>query len=439
MTDLSSLAPVDLPLDPLGHTAPVDVLFDRLQLGFSVALTTLTPADAPHFCQKLARLGVLKSVPAVDRMLLRDLPVDFHVPGLPKQGRMTISGRLILRPAAGGTLAITNASQLVPNAVRALRSQLKPDLPDQYALGGETNFIGPHNESWSSYLGLQLQNIAHAIDTLVDAVTRAAVEVAGPLPGPLHGRIWLQQGEIFQDRTCQNAEALVQDVANRALRNTGRQTIRLTGDFDRDRFVIRWSEGHRTSAERKIYAKLADLLRIEIKLNSRKAVLALLRRAGAPIPTETDLTGASLTAMLAAVALAAKPLIDDIADDLDQATAFAPLAGVDFMLGFAPLLHLTLPNTRQPGTAGRNTDPDLPDKARRLLERLLNGGRCAAPSSSTPQKLCEALKAMSDGGVLLRINHRPAVYGVTPAFEAVRSALASARRRDDLDDDWAEA
>jgi hypothetical protein len=435
---LSSDTANDSPPNPLlAYAGPADVLFDRVQLGISMGLPMLMPANLRAFCSLLRRVGVIDRARRGDENLRGYLPVNFAVPGLAKDGQMTILGQLALREAEDGSLLIAGQSYLLPDLLRALRSQL--DYPGEPATGGATNVVGPHGSHWHHLLGVELSNLGQGIDALVTAIATAAAAIAGAAPVPLLGRVWVQQCEICRDLEYPDAEAIVHNMAARPLLGAGEQLVRPIRDHIGNRLVVRWDEGHAISPERKVYAKRPDLLRTEVTLSKREAVRALLTRSRVATPPETDLAGASAMAMLAAVAEAAAPLLDGIGAAISELDDVYPRGGTEFVLGLVPLLRLAAPELHPSAAAGRPVDEEMPKEARRMLERLIQSGRCTTTTRNTPEKVLIALKALEAAGILRRLHNRPTVFGVRPEFEAVRQVLAAARRRDDLAEEYPES
>ncbi|PWC29026.1 hypothetical protein [Teichococcus aestuarii] len=421
--------------DPLLSCAPqADVLIDRIQFGLDVALPHLLVDEAEGFCARLYQAGIIKAAPKPGQCLKNKLAVLFVVPDLPEGGEMTITGEIFLSADDAGRLRITNRSRLRPGLLRALRSQLED--PGEPATGGATNLVGAHGDDWTYLLGQELANLRNGIDALVAELA----EAAGLPSAQLRGRLWVQQCEIYRDLPdpVQAAETIVQDLAQRSLMGGAQQTIRSIQDHEGDRLVVRWRPSTHTAPGRKAYAKRADLLRTEIELPDRETVRALLATAPSPMPREDNLSGQTAAAVVAALAEAAVPLLDEMWQTVNELYEVYPRCGTEFLLGLMPLLRLAAPEPRPAGAAGRPTGEATPRQARRALETLLWSGRCATTTRETPEKLRDALVEMERAGLLRRLDNRPTVFGLRPEFEQARQALRAARRRDDRLDEHLE-
>jgi hypothetical protein len=347
---------------------------------------------------------------------------------------MVIGGEIVLRPDQAGRIRITNRSQLRPDLLRALRSQL-PD-PGEPATGGGTNLVGPHGPEWEQLLDSQLSNLSHGIDRLMSVLAEAA-EIP---PEQLLGRLWVQQCEIYRDLSEQfgAAEEIVHDLAKRPLMGGASQTIQPFQEYNGDRLVVRWDQGTASAPIRKVYAKRPELLRTEIQLANREAVRALLETAPAGVPAENSLAGAAAASMVGILAKAAVPLLDDMWRTVDELYEVSPRGGTEFLLGLTPLLRLIAPGERPEGAAGRPTGEETLRQARRALQKLILFGRFEMPTRGTSEKLRETLIQMEQDGLLRKVNNRPSLFAVRPEFEDVRQALRSVRRRDERIDEHLE-
>jgi hypothetical protein len=296
--------------------------------------------------------------------------------------------------------------------------------------------VGAHGPQWQHFLGRELANLSHGIDTFMGALAEA-VEV--PFE-QLRGRLWVQQCEIYRDLPdpSSSAEQIVHDLAQRPLMGGAKQTIRPIHEHDGDRLVVRWQEGAATAPIRKAYAKRPDLLRTEIELRDRASVNALLAKAPSDTPKEDSLSGGTAASVVAVLAQAAVPLLDDMWRTAYELFDVYPRGGTEFLLGLAPLLRLIAPEPRPVGAVGRPVGEATPRQARRALQTLILSGRYETTTRGTSEKLRDTLIQMEQDGLLRRVNNNPTLFALRPEFEEVRRALRSARRRDDRIDEHLE-
>jgi hypothetical protein len=424
----------------LSFPPEADVLVDRIQFGIDI-LMPMPASEGERFCSRLYQLGILPKMPRPGQWQRDSLPVLFVVDDLPDEGTMAMKGDLVLRPEQNERLRVTNRSQLRPGLLRALRSQLRE--PGEAATGGATNLVGAHGPHWQHFLDRELANLGHGIDAFMSALAKAA-EV--PFE-QLRGRLWVQQCEIYRDLpdSFASAEQIVNHLAQRPLMSGAKQTIRPirdgtlpTREHDGDRLVVRWHEDTDTAPIRKAYAKRPELLRTEIELRDRPSVKALLAKVPGGAPKEDTLSGDEAASVVAALAQAAVPLLDDMWRTAYEFYDVYPRGGTEFLLGLVPLLRLIVPDPRSAGAVGRPAGEATPQQARRALETLIMFGRCETTTRGTSERLREALAEMEQNGLLRRANNKPALFAVRPEYEDVRQALRSAPRRDDRIDEHLE-
>jgi hypothetical protein len=430
---VSDLPPSDTDVSLLDLPKGADVLIDRIQFGVDI-LTPVPASGGERFCSRLYSLGIIPKVPRLGSWQTESLSVSFDVLDLPGGGSMTIGGEIILRPDHAGRIRITNRSQLRPDLLRALRSQLAD--PGDPATGGATNLVGPHGPEWGQLFDRELRNLSHGLDRLMSVLA----EAADIPPEQLLGRLWVQQCEIYRDLPEQfgAAEELVHDLANRPLMGGATQTVQPFQEYNGDRLAVRWDQGTASAPIRKVYAKRPDLLRTEIQLANREAVRALLETAPAGAAVEDSLSGAAAAFTVGILAKAAVPLLDDMLEAVRELYDVFPRGGTEFLLGLTPLLRLIAPGLRPKGTVGRPPSDETARQARRALQTLILSGRCEMPTRGTSEKLRETLIQMEQDGLLRRVNNRPSLFAVRPEFEDVRQALRLIRRRDDRIDEHLE-
>ncbi len=409
---------------PAGQAA--DVLLDRVQLGLDVALhTKATPAAAAKFCKALVRAGLLAREPQTGAALDEKLQVGPARVRLPDGASVSLAGQLALVSDRAGQLRVSRSSHLLPDPMRALRSLLPSPLA--VGAGGEDNLAAAYEpDAYRELLPLQLRAVAEAVDAFVAALAKAA----SVSPRLLHGRVWVQQAEFCRDYPYPSeegeegaAEAYVRRLRDRPIRGGRHERGRYFAEQQDNKLTVSWHEGTKTAPERKVYAKLPDLVRVEVSLRRRGAVAALQKRLGAP-RSGSSLSGSAAAAELALLAHGAETLLEEAVAALDEGLVAVPRAGADFLLAFVPLLRLAAPEPREAGAAGRPHRADVQPLARQALERLLAEGKFDMRRVSPSHKVLLALREMQAAGALAVEPRLPRLFAVAPELEAARQALA---------------
>jgi hypothetical protein len=306
----------------------------------------------------------------------------------------------------------------------ALRSQLLD--PGEVATDGADNLVWPWGPEWQHLLGLQLENVAEGLDVFLDVVA-AAARTEREL---LRGSFWVQQCEVCRDFLVPGAEELVHDLSQRGLPGAGSQQIRPAPQQAGNGICVAWHEGHASSPVRKVYPKRRDLLRTEIVLRSRVAVLALLRQQGRAGDRQSALSGWATANLLNDVAMVAAPLLDEVQELAHETAQATPRNGFDLMVGLAPLLYLTKQAPRPVGAVGRPPSGKVIVHALEALRHLILHGRYRAktgPGMSSSSPVVVTLKEMAAGGILTAAPTHPRLFVMRPEYEAARRALAAAR------------
>jgi hypothetical protein len=405
----------------LNYLAPADVLFDRVQFGFDMQFPAVPASGAGGFCAALARAGLLARRPPRGGAALGPHTVGPFEVRLAAGGVGRVEGRIVLASDGAGRLVATRRSHLVVNPMRDLRTQL--EAPGARALDGNDNLVWEYGEEWAHLLGLQLANVA----TVVDAFFAVAAAAAAAAPQAPPGRIWVQHCEVCRDHASTDAEAVVLDLAERPIPRAGLARLRTLDVRERNLQCVAWRERSKAAPEHKVYAKRADLLRVEVAARSRDAVRALLKRRTDGGPASAPLEGAAAARLLADAAVAAAPLLDAMVAMIDDAAGAQPRAGRDLLLGFAPLIRLAEPAARAPGAGGRRPGASVAANARRAICKLLDFGSFDARGIRDSDAVLGALREMVDRGVLSRPERGQRLFTVSPGLEAARRALSSAR------------
>jgi hypothetical protein len=174
----------------------------------------------------------------------------------------------------------------------------------------------------------------------------------------------------------------------------------------------------------KFYAKTAELLRTEICLDKREAVLEFVRVAKIDWPTDPASNGIGVASQLSILARAAVPLLDAMSAHV--ALLDAPQREVlDLMIALAPLMRAAAPPPprREGGRPGEQTQAD----AREALYRLLALGRCDASGLKSNSTVRIALRRIAaEGGLIAASRGRAPLYTVLPSFAGARDALRRA-------------
>lgn len=404
-------------------TSTADALLDRVQLGVELTFPINARQNVARFCTALARSGLLTRRPPVGAALPRRLSIGPKPIHLPTGGVATLGGRLDLVATEGGLLQVRRTSHLLPDAMRALRSQI--EAPSALGTGGADNLAMSYDpEAYPALLAQQLCAVAHVVDVFVAALA----EAAGFAPGRLRGKIWVQQAEFCRDYQHPEAEDFVRALKDRPIRGSRQERARFFWDQLGNDLCLSWHEGAKNSPERKVYAKRADCVRVEVSLRTRPAVKKLAAASGAPLAGGLGLSGASVARTLADLAGAAVPLLNQVVEVVNEGLTALPRTGLDFVLAFGPLSRLINPPPRAPGAAGRSRGADVEPLARLALDRLLAEGKFDMRGQSASNPVLLALKEMLAAGALSVTPERPRLFTVGPEMEAARQALTNLAR-----------
>jgi hypothetical protein len=334
-----------------------------------------------------------------------------------------LTGQLVLVKSDAGNLQVRRDSILLPNPMRALRST----LPSPLAAGpnGQDNLAAPYSPgAYVALLPLQLQAVAAAVDAFVAALAHAA-RVDADLLG---GKVWVQHAEFCLDYQREAAEDFVRSLRDRPIRGALSERERYFSDQHGNGLCVSWRDGGKSSPETKVYAKRPDLVRVEISLRERKAVMSLLKRLSVS-DTVPSLRGAHVAAELASLARGAHELLDDAVGAINEGLEAVPRTGADFVLAFTPLLRLISPPPRAAGAAGRPRGVGVELQARLALERLLAEGKFDMKGEPTSSPVLVALKEMQEAGTLAVAPRQPRLFTVAPELEEARQALAGVEAR----------
>ncbi len=408
------------------YPAVADVLLDRVQLGFEMRLPSVPVGRVDAVAVALTRVGLLVRAPAPGSALAGPLPLGVLTVPLAEGGTgSVVGGQVLLAVPAGGGLVLTARSHLILNPMRDLRSQLID--PGDRAADGNDNVVWGHDPTeWPRLLGLQLVNVAAVVDAFVAAVLRAA----GSPEESLAGTIWVQHCEVCRDFSVADgaAEALVRELAEGAIPMAVAQfNRRAVASRRRNRQCVAWHEGGRSPVERKVYAKRNDMLRTEVCVRSRPAVKALLARGARGGAAQAKIGGAEAARLLQDVALAAVPLLDEVREVVSERAVLPQRAGLDLLLGLAPLIRLAAPAPRAAGEGGRRPAPAVAARARAALEQLVAAGTFDGHGLGDSDAVLLALRDMAAAGTLRAPPRGRRLFTVSPGLEAARRALSAAR------------
>jgi hypothetical protein len=395
-----------------------DVLFDKIEITFVSTRPFQAPID--EFVRNLINFRVVAPVRQLGGAPTRQLDVRFSVK-VAHDGVVSFSGRLAL--GADGTGArLLPSSYISLNLMRVLRTQVENPPPEEFA--GD-NFIGPYGDHWPDLLSLQLAAADKGLGALLEAVHKAG---GGD---PSESILRLRCCEVCRDRRVPDAPTLarrmeadfVGGVARRA-RGYANPSAELRGNF----VTVSWDDGVAEGpVARKIYAKGQELLRTEVAARTVKAVARLIvgRRAQSRC-ADFSAQGGGVQTILAKVAAAARPLLDELW--LDSEAVEAPgTGGLDLLLSFAPLLRLAAPLTN-PASAGRRIAPETQIRARSALSILLQFRRFDArgvPASDSVRKALDEM-TLGDAPALERQGPRGTLFVVPPGHTAAVKAFAEA-------------
>ncbi|PWC42115.1 hypothetical protein [Azospirillum sp. TSO22-1] len=403
--------------------AEADALLDLFAVGIHAVLPDLDGGLA-GFASRLARAGVVRPVsraPGAARTSVR-LDVRFTVPDLPDGGKMELKGQLCLT-VGDRSIIVTPASVLRGNALRSLRERLTDVGPK--GLDGNDNVVGAREGDRGRLLRLQLRDVELAFDAFLAALRSAAL-MPGDAPLSCELRLW--SCEICRDITESDAPSLVASLRNMRPPDAAVFRSRFFVTSTAEEIVgnlpaVTWNEGHRRGkVESKIYAKRADLLRLEVKALDRAAVKRLLGRSD-DAQIVTPLSGRTIAALLARVAEAAQDRLDVMWEFRQYATTVQE-DRVHFLGSLAPLLRVINPPT---GRGGRPISDETRTLAYRAIETLIQLGSFSAVSVRRDNPVRQALDEMADdaeGGLVTRGGRHGSIYVVRPEYAKAREAAA---------------
>jgi hypothetical protein len=392
-----------------------------VELGWYCALPGVPAAEADAFCGRLRSAGILGSC-RVRGALARPLPLKIQVP-LDGGAALSVGGSLRLSRTAGGGLAVGGGSCLRPELMRAARA-VQPD-PGWLASDGADNLVGPCDGAWRDLLAVQLA----AADLALAHLAGALAEAAGVPPGGLRGEVWVRQLELCRDVFCPTAAAVTAEMAARPLPGAGLRRGRLEPRVAGAPVCVSWSAGAKRSPVLKVYPKCPELLRLEVCLRRREAVLDVHRRTDASIRGRCPLGGGRLGALMADLAEGAAPMLGWIGRLADEAAAGAGRIDMDGLsAALSPLLAVAAPANRAASSPGRPAGRKAAAEAQRALDELIVGGAFDARGMASSSATLRALRAMAAEGQLRAEPQRPRLFSVAPQHEAARRAVASGRR-----------
>jgi hypothetical protein len=304
------------------------------------------------------------------------------------------------------------------NPLSFLRAQVDHDCP--VGLDGNGNVVGPPEEDRAHLLGLQLETVAGILDAFVAACALAVGRGLAP-------RFRVRSAELNRDLVRGAAPELARRIAGTPSHWFGRSDAayypaRHGREVDGNLAVATWRNGRRDApVHYKFYAKTEGLLRVEVALANRRAVVLFGGGAEQQGPAAG---GGELARCLGALAVNACPLLTDMAAHVGRFQA--PSGGVlDLLAALAPLLSMSAPPPpRKPGgRAGAVTR----EYARRAVAALLQLGRFDASEVPSNNQLRKKLREMAGyGGLLADARGRAPVYALPPHLAEARGPLAGA-------------
>ena len=323
---MSPAAPSKLAATLAEFPAEADALIDRLEVGCELRIAT--PSGVPD---RSAMQSCLVSAGLIGAG--GDVAFSWRCPH--SGASLALGGRLLFA-GSGEEHMTTSASVLRLNPLSFLRRQVEGSCGP--GLDGNDNVVGPPNEDRPHMLGLQLVTVGAILDAFVGA---CAVAVGCELAP----RFFLRAVEVNRDVVCGEAPAVARriiEVPGHWFRRVGsaQHPPARGAELDGHLAVAVWRGGRSDAQIRyKFYAKTADLLRVEIAMDKRKAVNLFGWGDGS---AGWAANGADLTARLRRVAEAGAPVLADMEAHVAR---FGPPEGdaLDLLAALGPLLLLAAP------------------------------------------------------------------------------------------------
>ena len=329
-----------------------------------------------------------------------------------------LAGKLTLTDGPDGSVLAKGGSRLEVNLLRGLRDQVETKCGP--GLDGASNVVGMLEDLRPHLLAIQLETIAGLLNAFRDACEDAS-------GSDISMDLWVRAVEFNRDLPRADAVEVAHRLAgecNPWHRAGWSRQYRNEADLGHDGnyAVVTWPNDRADAPIRmKFYAKLRDLLRIEVCLDNREAVLLCASQGDVAWPGGPATEGEGVAERLAILAAAVQPLLDVMATHVGRLDA--PQREVlDLLAALAPLLRCSAPPPpRRPGA--RPTESTRL-AARDALYHLLALGRFDASglqSNSTVRKALHRIAA--EGGLQAESRGRAALYTMLPSFAVARRAL----------------
>lgn len=398
---------------------PLAVLFDRVEFGLNL---TLHSVSAGGFVQALADAGIVERKSVTSQSNLLKPKVSFV-----SEAGLQVEGQLALSENAAG-LTLTNASHLLANGIRFIRRAFEFSGLPPTALDGNDNFFGPFPEgdNADAYLEAQLAAFRDALDEFLAFVREL---VPG---GRISGKMWVRSCEVTHDMADADAPARSIALSKEALPGSPvrRQSFHPIFDgrqVERATVTCSWVIGSKKSGLRlKTYAKLRNLMRLELVVSNRSGIHRLIKHEGDErLSTDGTPAGDQVVAELLATLPAAARHLDDLRRHIVE-TPPLDRAHLELLAGFSPLLSVLFQRDDKPGP---RLSRETVDKVYDALFQLLSLGEYWAYRQDRGEPLRDALELMAgDSAAVLEKSAGRAVHFVvrkewTPAREAVAKLL----------------
>jgi hypothetical protein len=325
---------LSLPVASLADFEPVaDALIDKLILTCEMTFSGPATGGAAGVRSSLVSARLLHAGSQ------RKAKVTFRWTCPSSHEPLHLDGSLTMVDGPQGIVLAAGGSHLGISPLRLLHDQVKPVCGA--GLDGGKNVVGPPESDRPQLLGLQLATVSGLIDAFVQACRSAS-------GSPVEIRLRVREAEFNRDLPRPDAVQLAHRLAserNPWYRVGWARHYPAAPDHahDGNYVTVTWRNDRADAPIRmKFYAKTAELLRTEICLDKREAVLEFVRVAKIDWPTDPASNGIGVASQLSILARAAVPLLDAMSAHV--ALLDAPQREVlDLMIALAPLMRAAAP------------------------------------------------------------------------------------------------
>lgn len=381
-----------------------EVLLDAVTFGLCFDISPYSRNTMEEIRQRLACKGFLTSGTDNHRLTLQ-------VP-LGDNGEFGIA-RVELVPSNGHPGRFGSMSNFQINGMRLLRKAGFGNQLLGIGLDGSDNFIGPTETSTADLLPVQLEWMATAVSTVVQALEDAIPEACEVK----EINLWLRSAEVCLDLDVSDAKAVPRWLQRAGLPGVARgctDFYRTSASEEDGLVTIRyWRQANGPCA--KIYAKDVNLLRVEVACASRKALRQLPCKSKGQSLSEEVVKG-----LLMEFAEQSEQLLRDVQAHAHEAVKSTTSID-DLLMALSPLLEF-----RKGGGAsvGRPPEAQARDMAAQAIEALFSSGRFVAKDCRPGHALRRVLDGLSTHrGPLFRSGRR-AVYCLRPRYAQAANLLA---------------